>query len=125
MAFKQSTVRAEPQIQTGSSTSALSESADTADTSDRGDVLCRGLWSNGQDAILDIKITDTDQASYVKRDPEKVLQSHEKEKKKKYLRPCQHQQGAFTPLVMSVDGLLEQEAKNILKQLSRQLAVKW
>ena len=86
MAFKQSAIRAKPQIQTGSSTTVLSDSPDAIE-SDRGDVLCRGLWSNGQDAILDIRVTDTDQASYVKRDPEKVLQSHEKEKKKKYLRP--------------------------------------
>ena len=78
MAFKQSAVQAEPQIQTGSSTKALPDSPDTVDTNDRGDVLCCGLWSNGQDAILDIRVTDTDQASYVKRDPEKVLQSHEK-----------------------------------------------
>ena len=60
MAFKQSAVQAEPQIQTGSSTNALSDSLEAVDTSDRGDVLCRGLWSNGQDAILDIRVTDTD-----------------------------------------------------------------
>ena len=124
MAFKQSAVRAKPQIQTGSSATASFETMDAVETSDRGDVLCRGLWSNGQDAILDIRVTDTDQSSYVKRDPEKVLQSHEKEKKKKYLRPCQHQRLDFTPFVMSVDELLGQEAKNVLKQLSRRLAVK-
>ena len=78
MAFKPKAVRAEPQIHTGSST-ARSDFDSTVETSDRGDVLVRGLWSNGQDAILDIRVTDTDQASYVTRDPEKVLQSHEKE----------------------------------------------
>ena len=87
MAFKQIAIQAESQIQAGSSI-AISENADTVDTSDRGDVLCRGLWSNRQDDILDIWVTDTDQSSYVKRDPEKVLQSHKKEKKKKYLSPC-------------------------------------
>ena len=89
MAFKPSAVRAEPQIQTGSSTTAKSDSDSTVDTSDRGDVLCRGLWSNGQDAILDIRVTDTDQPSYATRDPEKVLQSQEKEKKRRYLQPFQ------------------------------------
>ena len=79
-----------------------------------------GLTVRTQDAILDIYVTNTDQASNVKRDPEKVLQSHVKEKKKKkYLRFCQHQQQAFTPFMMCVDGLLGQEAKNVLKQLSR------
>ena len=89
MAFKQSAVQAEPQILTGSSTTAKSDSNGTVETSDRGDVLVRGLWSNGQDAILDIRVTDTIEASYVTRDPEKVLQSREKEKKKKYLLSCQ------------------------------------
>ena len=83
MAFRPSAVRAEPQIHAGSSTTPTPDT--NVDTSERGDVLCRGLWSNGQDAILDIRVTDTDQASYLARDPEKVLQSAEKEKKKKYL----------------------------------------
>ena len=124
MAFKPNAVRAEPQIHTGSST-AKSDSDSTVETSDRGDVLVRGLWSTGQDAILDIRVTDTDQASYVTRDPERVLQSHEKEKKRKYLRPCQQQRRAFTPFVVSVDGLIGIEAKNVMKALSRRLALKW
>jgi len=89
MTFIQSTIRAEPQIITGSSITVTSDSNGTVETSNRGDVLVRGLWSNGQDAILDIHVTDTDQASYITRDPEKVLQSHKKERKKKYLLPCQ------------------------------------
>ena len=124
MAFKPNAVQAEPQIHTGSST-AKSDSDSTVETSDRVDVLVRGLWSTGQDAILDIRVTDTDQASYVTRDPERVLQSHEKEKKRKYLRPCQHQRRAFTPFVVSVDGLIGMGAKNVMKALSRRLALKW
>ena len=87
MAFKPSAVQAEPKIQTGCSITTNSDSDSTVETSDRGDVLVPGRWPNGQDAILNIRVTDTDQASYVTRDPEKVLQSHEKEEeeKKKYL----------------------------------------
>ena len=124
MAFKPNAVRAEPQIHTGS-TAAKADSDGTGETSDRGDVLVRGLWATGQDAILDIRVTDTDQPSYVKRDPERVLQSHEKEKKKKYLRPCHQQRRAFTPFVVSVDGLIGIEAKNVMKAISRRLAKKW
>ena len=124
MAFKPNAVRAEPQIYTGSST-AKANSDSTIEKSDRGDVLVRGLWSTGQDEILDIRVTDTDQASYVTRDPERVFQSHEKEKKRKYLRPCQQQRRAFTSFVVSVDGLIGTEAKNVMKQLSRRLALKW
>ena len=124
MAFKPNAVWAEPQIHTDSST-AKADSDSTVETSDCGDVFVQGLWSTGQDAILDIRVTDTDQASYVTRDPERVLQSHEKEKKRKYLRPCQQQRRAFTPFVVSVDGLIGMEAKNVMKALSRRLALKW
>ena len=72
-----------------------------------------------QDAILDIHVTDIDQASYATRDPEIVLQLHEKEKKRKYLRPYQQQRRAFTPFMVSVDRLIGMEAKNVMKVLSR------
>ena len=87
--------------------------------------LCQGLWTNGQDAILDIRVTNTDQASYIARDPESVFQFVQKEKMKKYLCACQHQRHAFTPFVISVDDLLRMEAKNVLKQLACRLAEKW
>ena len=125
MAFKASAVRAEPQINLRSSTAPSTNARTPVETDDRGDVLIRGLWSNGQDAIIDIRVTDTDQTFAGMRDPKKVLQSQEKEKKKKYLSACQKQRRAFTPFVISVDGLLGQEAQNVIKQLSRRLAVKW
>ena len=100
MAFKPNTVQAEPQIYTGSST-AKSDSDSNVETSDRGNVLVRGL-----------------QASYVTRDLEKVLHTHEKEKKEKRLLPYQKQRRAFTPFVVSVDELIEMEAKTVMKALS-------
>ena len=87
---------------TGSFT-ARSDSNSTVETSNRGGVLVRGLWSNGQDTVLDILVTNTDQASYVTREPEMVLQYHEKEKKKKCILPCKKQRRAFTLFVVSVD----------------------
>ena len=125
MAFKASAVRAEPQINLRSSTAPPSNARTPVETDDRGDVLIRGLWSNGQDAIIDIWVTDTDQSFAGMRDPKKVLQSQEKEKKKKYLSACLKQRRAFTTFVISVDGLLGQEAQNVIKQLSLRLAVKW
>ncbi|OEU07108.1 hypothetical protein FRACYDRAFT_251843 [Fragilariopsis cylindrus CCMP1102] len=92
---------------------------------DRGDLLIKGFWDNGMDAIIDVRITDTDAKSYRTRDPKKVLQSQEKEKKKKYLDQCLLQRRAFTPFVVSVDGLIGYEASNVLKQLSKRLADKW
>ena len=123
MAFKPNAVQAEPQIHTGSST-AKSDSDSTVETSDQGDVLFRGLWTTGQDDILDFRVTDIDQASYVTQDPERVFQFHEKEKKRKYLLSCQKQRRAFTPFVVPVDGLIGVEAKNVMKALSQRLVLK-
>ena len=55
----------------------------------------------------------------------KILESQEKEKKKKYLEPCLNQRRSFTPFVVSSDGLLGREAKLLLKQLSKLLVDKW
>ena len=67
MAFKPSAVQDEYQIHAGSSTNTKS---DTVDTSEQDDILYCGLWTNGQDTILDIRVTNTDQASYVLRNPQ-------------------------------------------------------
>jgi hypothetical protein len=54
----------------------------------------------------------------------KVLETHEREKKKKYLEPCLEQRRHFTPFVVSTDGLIGKEAKTLLKKLSARLAEK-
>jgi hypothetical protein len=69
-------------------------------------------------AIIDVRVVDTDAKSYSSRAPEKVLKSAEKVKKNKYLEHCLQQQRAFTPFIISVDGLLGYEAKILLKRLA-------
>ena len=91
----------------------------------RGDLLIRGLWARGTDCIIDVRVTDTDAKSNLSKDPAKVLESHEKEKKRKYLASCIAQRRHFTPFVVSTDGLLGKEAKCLLKKLSTALADKW
>jgi hypothetical protein len=126
MALKESAIRAEPEINPSASITDSNKTMDATDTNgDRGDLLIRGFWENGMDAIIDVRITDTDAKSYASRDPKKILQSQEKEKKKKYLDRCLLQRRAFTPFVVSVDGLIGYEASNLLKQLSKRLADKW
>jgi hypothetical protein len=44
-----------------------------------------------------------------------VLESQEKEKKRKYLRACLENRHHFTPFVLSVEGLLGGEAKTFAK----------
>ncbi len=100
-AFTPSTVHDEPLIHpchapTPVTPLALAPSASSPPLSppsvDHGDLLICGLWSHGTDCILDVHITDTDAKTYQSKDPLKVLASHEKNKKKKYLAPCLAQQ---------------------------------
>ena len=65
-----------------------------------------------------------DAKSYRKKEPTKVLEQHEKEKKDKYLQNCLEMRKDFTPMVYSVDGIAGQEAWNAEKRLATQLAGK-
>jgi hypothetical protein len=94
-------------------------------SADRGDLSIRGLWQRQTDCIIDVRVTDTDSKSNLSKDPAKVLEAHEKEKKRKYLAPCIAQRRHFTPFVVSTDGLIGKEAKSVLKALSIKLAEKW
>jgi hypothetical protein len=86
---------------------------------DRGDILIRGLWTRGTDCIIDVhSSTDANAKSNWSKDPIKVLATHEREKKKKYLEACLGQCRHFSPFVVSTDGLLGKEAKTLLKKLS-------
>jgi hypothetical protein len=92
---------------------------------DRGDLLIRSFWDRATDLIIDVRVTDTDAKSYKSRTPAKVLESQEREKKKKYLEPCLQRRRHFTPFVVSADGLKGKEATAFLKRLSALLAKKW
>jgi hypothetical protein len=77
------------------------------------------------DAIIGVRVVDTDAKSYNSWAPKKVLKLAEKVKKNKYLENCLQQRYAFTPFVISVDGLLGYEAKILLKRLAIHLSEKW
>ena len=87
----------------------------------RGDLLIYDLWQIGTTGIVDVRVTDTDAASYKKREPMKVLTSAEKEKKRKYLKRCLDNRRHFSPFVVSPDGLIGKEASMLLKRI----AYKW
>jgi hypothetical protein len=77
------------------------------------------------DTVVDVRVTDTDAKSYQSKTPAKVLEQHERAKKKKYLQPCLERRKHFTPFVVSADGLKGKEAKTMLKRISALLAKKW
>jgi hypothetical protein len=90
-----------------------------------GDLLIQGFWTRGTDCILGVHVTDKYAKSYCKCPPAKVLESQEREKKRKYLENCLKQRCHFTPFVCSVDGLLGQEAPTFSKRLAAKLASIW
>ncbi|EJK61426.1 hypothetical protein THAOC_18092 [Thalassiosira oceanica] len=68
----------------------------------RGDVSVYGFWARGTDCIFDVRVTDPSAKSYRKKDPRKVLETQEKEKRK-----------------------TRREAKKAMKHLASMLAEKW
>jgi hypothetical protein len=92
---------------------------------DHGDLLIRGFWARGTDAIVNVRVTDTDAKSYCSHDPHKVLAQQEREKKNKYLDACLEQRRHFTPFVVPTNGLVGREAAELLKRLSLRLSEKW
>ena len=76
-------------------------------------------------ALFDVHVTDTDAQSHSQRVVTAVLSSAEEEKKKKYSEAAALRRASFTPLVVSVDGVLGQEANFFVKLLAQKLAHKW
>jgi hypothetical protein len=86
---------------------------------DRGDLSIRGLWQRQTDCIIGVRVTDTDAKSNLSKDSAKVLQAHEKEKKRKYLAPCIDNADGHSVkgTLTTVHWTPEEDAKlNIVKQ---------
>ena len=73
---------------------------------DRGDLLIRGFWARDTDCIIDVRIHDVNQNSYLTRTPAVILKAAEVTKKKKYLKNCLDQRRHFTPFAVSCEGML-------------------
>ena len=89
------------------------------------DLAVRGVWSPQTEALFDIRVVDTDAQSYCGHAPLDVLTTAEREKKLKYRSACEERRAIFTPLCVSVDGLLGNEAKVFVKRLAEGLSQKW
>ena len=96
-------------------------------TGERGDLAIRGFWEKQTECIFDVRITNTDALSRIEQSKsvKGCLEAQEKEKKDKYLKSCLERRRHFTPFVVSVDGVLGDEALTTLRRLSRKLAGKW
>jgi len=76
-----------------------SSSSDFLNT-DCSDLLIRGFWEGSTGTIIDVRVTNLDSKSFKNLPPKKALERQEKEKKKKYYKPCENQRRHFT----SFDG---------------------
>ena len=77
------------------------------------DMVCGSL----SDALFDIQVIDTNSSSYRSCTPQDILRLAKLEKKRKYLQACQDRQASFTPICVSVDGLLGKETDFFVHQL--------
>ena len=92
---------------------------------ERGDVLIHGLYDRHTSCIIDARVTDTDQPSYLSSTPAKTIAKQEREKKQKYLETCLEQRRHFAPYVVDTYGMLGEEAKAFNKRIGSMLAAKW
>ena len=68
------------------------------------------MWTAGQNAFFDVRVTNTQSPSQIHLTTESVLKKHEQEKKRNYNRRVMEiEHGTFTPLVFSVSGGMGKE----------------
>ena len=75
--------------------------------------------------VSDVNFVDTDRAYYDGIHPQKSLYQNKWHKKGKYLEALLEQRCYFTPLVLSVDRVMEEEAKVATNQVPAALSTKW
>ena len=91
----------------------------------RLDVRARGFWRRGQNAFIDVRVTNPGAATQTQTLIEKILAKHKKEKKRVYNERIMNvEQGTFTPLVFTVFGGRGQENEKYHKHLADKIATK-
>ena len=92
----------------------------------RPDVRARGIWRDGQNAFLVVRITNTNALSQRHISTEKILSKHEKEKKREYNKRIMYvEHGTFTPLVFSVSGVMAKECSMYHKHIAEKISRKY
>ena len=82
------------------------------------------LWDQQTDVITDVKLDNSDADTYIFEPMEALLYRWEKINKYKHGKHCQDQQKHFSPIIISVNGMLGRESLVVLANLSRLMAVK-
>ena len=91
----------------------------------RLDVRAKGFWRDGQNAFFDVKVTNAESDSLRHKTVKSVIQSSEKAKKTAYnTRVIEVEQGTFTPIILTVKGVLGPEGSRYNKTLANKIAEK-
>ena len=89
------------------------------------DIRARGVWRDGQNAYFDVRVTNTNSASQCHMTTEKILEKHEREKKRQYNRRIMNiENGTLTPLVFSVNGGMGKECSMYHKHIAEKISTK-
>lgn len=89
------------------------------------DISARGVWQPQTTALFDVRVVDSDAPSYLSKPPAAVLRTAERDKKSKYSLACERRHASFTPLCLTIDGLVAPEMSQLMKRLADRLALKW
>jgi len=84
----------------------------------------RGVWIPQAEALFNVRVADTDAASYVNHSVSAALTTAE-EKKCKYSSAAELCHASFTPFVVSADGALGHETLMFLQLLAERLSSGW
>ncbi len=91
----------------------------------RLDGRARGLYRDGQNAFIDVCVTNADCASQQNNTVKSVLRKHEMKKKRNYnKRIMEVEHGTFTPLVFTTTGVMGRECAVFHKTLAAKLSEK-
>ena len=116
--FKPSNVRDEPQINPCRDAGRRDESGKLIVpntgvkceiNSDRGDLLVHGFWDRNTDCIIDVRIVDVNQPSYLHRKPTSIIKSAETRRKRSIWSPALSREGTLHLLSSRVKAYLERK----------------
>ena len=91
----------------------------------RLDVRAKSFWREGQNAFFDVRVTNADNMSQRDKPIKTIIRSHEQEKKRAYnARIMEIDQGTFTPIVLTVKGVIGPEGSLYHKILADKISTK-
>ena len=91
----------------------------------RLDIRARGFWRKGQNAFFDVRTTNADNASQKEKPIKSVLRNHEQEKKRQYnARVMEIEQGTFTPIIVTIKGVMGLESNRFHKPWQKKYRIK-